>query len=90
MDFEWDEDKRQANVAKHGIDFLRARRVFDGRARLDVASPRGSEDRIATTARLDGRFVTVVWVWRGEHRVRIISARRARGAEEGAYRQLHG
>jgi uncharacterized DUF497 family protein len=24
MDFEWDERKRQANIAKHGIDFVGA------------------------------------------------------------------
>ena len=29
--FEWDERKRQINLAKHGVDFARAARVFDGR-----------------------------------------------------------
>jgi len=28
--FEWDERKRLANLAKHGIDFVRAARIFDG------------------------------------------------------------
>jgi uncharacterized protein (DUF4415 family) len=28
--FEWDEGKRQRNLAKHGVDFLRAARIFDG------------------------------------------------------------
>ena len=31
MEFEWDEDKRQSNIAKHGIDFDRAATLFDGR-----------------------------------------------------------
>jgi len=30
MLFEWDERKRQANLAKHHIDFQDAKRVFDG------------------------------------------------------------
>ncbi len=30
MLFEWDESKRQANLAKHHIDFRDAKRVFDG------------------------------------------------------------
>ncbi len=29
-DFEWDEDKRATNLAKHGVDFVRASRVFSG------------------------------------------------------------
>jgi uncharacterized DUF497 family protein len=31
MNFEWDEVKRRSNIEKHGIDFIRARHVFDGR-----------------------------------------------------------
>jgi uncharacterized DUF497 family protein len=38
MDFEWAEDKRLSNIAKHDIDFLRARAVFDGRPRVDIDS----------------------------------------------------
>jgi uncharacterized protein (DUF4415 family) len=30
MDFEWDEAKNRANIAKHGIGFLGAARIFDG------------------------------------------------------------
>ena len=89
MDFEWDEDKRQANLDKHGIDFSRVSQVFDGRPRMDFASPRAGEHRIQTTAQLTGRFVTVVWTER-EGVVRIISARRARNGEERAYRQVFG
>jgi uncharacterized DUF497 family protein len=27
---EWDEQKRHTNLAKHGVDFIAAARVFDG------------------------------------------------------------
>ena len=30
MEFEWDEDKRQSNLRKHGIDFVRAAAIFNG------------------------------------------------------------
>ena len=30
MDFEWDEAKNEANIAKHGISFVGAVRIFDG------------------------------------------------------------
>jgi len=29
MDFEWDEAKNQPNIAKHGIDFQDAQRIFE-------------------------------------------------------------
>lgn len=90
MCFEWDEVKRRANVEKHGIDFLLAAQVFDGRPRLDGTSPRGAEVRFVTVAPLEGRLVAVIWTWRGDERVRVISARRARDGEERAYRQRHG
>ena len=87
-EFEWDEDKRRQNLAKHGVDFLRAALVFDGRPAVMLYSPRTSEDRWQTTADVEGRLITVVWTWRGQ-RCRIISARRARDGEERAYRQIY-
>ena len=30
MDFTWHEQKRQANLKKHGVDFAAAERVFAG------------------------------------------------------------
>jgi len=40
--FEWDEEKRRANIEKHGFDFIWARQLFDSRLRFDFSSPRGS------------------------------------------------
>jgi uncharacterized DUF497 family protein len=90
MLFEWDEAKRRSNITKHGIDFQRALQMFDGRPRLDIGSPRRGEERSLSVAILDGRLVTIVWVWRNDDMIRIISVRRARRAEEGQYRQIHG
>lgn len=45
MRFEWDEAKRQANITKHGIDFVRVVAMFDGRPYLDRESPRRNERR---------------------------------------------
>jgi uncharacterized DUF497 family protein len=42
MRFEWDEEKRRANIEKHGFDFIWARQLFDSRLRFDFSSPRGS------------------------------------------------
>ena len=87
--FEWDEAKRSKNLVKHGLDFVAARLVFDGRATLTAPSAQSFEARYVTTALIDGKFYTVIWTWRDAAR-RIISFRRARDGEERAYRQIHG
>ena len=60
MLFEWDEDKRLKNIAKHGIDFLTACALFDGRPVYTFPSPRGSEERLVTVGIIEDHLVTVV------------------------------
>jgi uncharacterized DUF497 family protein len=88
MRFEWDERKRRANIEKHGFDFIWARRLFDGRPRFDLMSPRGNEHRILSVGEIDQVMIAAAWTPRGEETVRIISVRRARHAEERQHRQL--
>jgi uncharacterized DUF497 family protein len=90
MRFEWDEERRQSNIEKHGIDFIRATRLFDGRHRLDAASPRGREHRILSIGELEGVIIAVAWTQRGEDICRIISVRRARDEEKRQYHQVYG
>ncbi len=89
MEFEWDDAKRQQNFAKHGIDLLDIRRLFDGRSLVTARSPYPDEERYRITGIVNGRFVTAVWT-RRDAAIRIVSARRARDAETRSYRALHG
>lgn len=91
MEFSWDQVKREWVLAERGIDFLRvADALFDGRPVLTVpARPRQEEERFMTIGRIEERFFAVIWTWRDEA-VRIITARRARDAEEKKYRALFG
>jgi uncharacterized DUF497 family protein len=89
MEFEWDEAKRLINLAKHGIDFLRARVLFDGRPTWTKRSDFPNEERWLTCGLVDQRFMTVVWTPRGT-KVRLVSARRSRDEEKREYRQLYG
>ena len=89
MRFEWDEAKRQSNFEKHGVDFLDARLLLDGRPAITVPSKRREEQRFLTTGDLNGRFVTVVWT-RRLTAIRLISARSADDGERRAYRAVHG
>jgi uncharacterized DUF497 family protein len=82
MDFEWDEDKRQANIRKHGIDFVDVPAVFDGYT-MTVEDTRFAyeELRYVTIGLLQGRVVAVAHTERGG-KIRIISARKATRYEE--------
>ena len=77
-------------LAERGIDFLRvAFALFDGRPLLTVPTPRDDEERFLSVGPIEGRFFVVIWTWR-DGAVRIITARRARDAEEKRYRALYG
>ena len=82
--FEWDADKNQANIAKHGIDFDDAVQIFYGPIVLH-RSDRNNEERWVAVGSLENRLVAVVFTRRADV-IRIISARRARKNEERAYR----
>ncbi len=87
--FEWDEKKRLTTLRERHLDFGDAYRVFDGRPVIHVRARRNQEERFVSTAEINGKFYTVVWTWRGNNQ-RIMSFRRARNAEERAYRKIHG
>jgi len=79
MKFDWDESKRQENIAKHGIDFGDIPEVFDGPmlVQLDTRHDYG-EDRWLGMGLLRTMVAVVVYVeWEDEETIRIISARRA-------------
>jgi uncharacterized DUF497 family protein len=61
MEFEWDEAKRAANLAKHGVDFALVVRVFEGETVeiLDTSADYG-EARIRCYGQIEGAvyFVT--------------------------------
>src|SRR5216683_7994677 len=89
MAFEWDAAKNAANIAKHGIDFEDAIRIFDAPVleRADARRDYG-EDRIIAFGVSDERELAVVYTRRGD-RCRMISARRAHGRERKAYRETY-
>jgi hypothetical protein len=83
MLFEWDESKRQSNLAKHRIDFRDAKRIFEGPV-FEKANRSHGEDRVLAIGIIENVEIVVVYVIRGE-RCRIISARRAHRDERQDY-----
>ncbi len=78
MNFEWDEDKNQENIRKHGFDFADAWEIFEApmRTALDTKEDYG-EDRWNGIGLLGNRIVVMVFTERGEDTIRIISLRKA-------------
>ncbi|MCU0224324.1 MAG: BrnT family toxin [Acidobacteria bacterium] len=83
-DFEWEEAKAAANLAKHGISFPEAATVFADPLAvfLDDGAELGRLMVIGTSIR--ERILCVVHIERGD-RDRIISARRATPGERQVY-----
>lgn len=84
--FEWDERKAQANLAKHGVSFLTAAEVFGNEIleRIDNRKDYG-ETRMIALGRVDAEVYRVVFTWRNENRIRIISAQKAGRDEREIY-----
>jgi len=87
---EWDEEKRESNLAKHGVDFVDVFGIFDGQIFELIDNRRDyRETRIRCLGEIDGRIYAVVYTLRGDNR-RVISARKANGRETRTCRTRHG
>jgi uncharacterized DUF497 family protein len=85
MPYEWDDNERRSNLAKHGIDFLDAIAAFaDPRGFVYRVQEQQGEVRFVAVGAAKGVLVAVVFTERGEN-VRIISARAARRNERRQY-----
>ena len=88
--FTWNESKRQANIVKHGLDFIDAERVFAGPMVLfeDDRVDYG-EQRMIGIGLLDTVVVLIVHV-EDDMTIHIISMRRADSNEADTYYQNAG
>jgi uncharacterized DUF497 family protein len=86
--YEWDEDKRLANLRKHGLDFNAAWRVYEHPAKVTVEDIYPHEERYRDFAVVDGAVKLLIYTMRGQ-RVRYISYRAAtRNEREYYYEQI--
>lgn len=93
MYFEWDEEKRESNIRKHGIDFVSVISVFDDPNAIEAYDELHSEyeDRYQIIGTAMPGVVFVVYTERDDgDTIRIISARRAERSEIAKYRSLRG
>ncbi len=88
MLFEWDDRKAAQNIAKHGVPFEYAVRVFLDPHRLDREDSRldYNEERWLTLGKIEERLFAVAYTPRGEV-IRLISARKANEREQRRYNE---
>jgi uncharacterized DUF497 family protein len=89
MEFEWHEDKVEANLAKHGVSFAEAKTVFDDPLYIDFYDPDHSEDedRYIIVGQSQQHRLLVVSYTERQNTVRLISAREATRMEKEAYEE---
>jgi uncharacterized DUF497 family protein len=94
MQFEWDPDKADRNLVKHGVSFHEAATVFGDPLAVTYFDPDHSEaeDRFLTFGHSNTGELLVVSHTDRDDRTRIISARRVTRRERKTYEkgQNHG
>jgi len=87
MHYEWDPVKDASNLKKHGVRFADAVLVFEDERAVTIEDVEaGGEQRFCTIG-MDAvlAILVVVYAYRFENQIRIISARKATRKERGIY-----
>ena len=89
MEFEWNEEKAESNLAKHEVSFEEAKTVFDDGLFLMFADIDHSfeENRFIMMGESDKGKLLVVSFTERETLTRLISARKATPAEHRFYEE---
>ena len=82
--FEYDENKSQSNLAKHGIDFIEAQQLWNDPNVLEIPSRIQDELRFVVIGKINGKHWSGVITYRDQN-IRIISIRRSRTQEAALY-----
>ena len=87
MEFEFDPLKSQANLLKHGIDFVQAQALWADPALLVIPARTTGEPRFLAIAKLEAKHWSAVITIR-QTAIRLISVRRSRPEEVQLYEEL--
>jgi uncharacterized DUF497 family protein len=84
LEFEFDQEKSQANKEKHGIDFTEAQLLWLDDMLLEIPAHTTDEPRFLIIGKMGNKHWSAVVTYR-QDRVRIISVRRSRKEEVEIY-----
>ncbi len=82
--FEFDESKSQANLQKHGIDFVDAQDLWNDPSLLEIPAKTEDEPRYLIIGLIKKKYWSAVITYRGNN-IRLISVRRSRTEEVALY-----
>jgi uncharacterized protein len=82
--FEFDESKSQANLSKHGINFVDAQLLWNDPRLLEIPAKTEDEPRYLVIGLINGKHWSAVLTYRGVN-IRLISVRRSRVEEVALY-----
>jgi uncharacterized DUF497 family protein len=82
--FEYDEQKSQSSLDKHGIDFVVAQELWNDPYLIEIPAKTTDEPRFLVIGRISEKYWSAVVTPRNEN-IRIISVRRSRTEEVAIY-----
>ena len=82
--FEFDQNKSDSNLKKHGIDFVRAQQIWNDPDFVEIQAKSGSELRFLVIGYIADKLWSAVITYR-KNNIRIISVRRSRISEGKLY-----
>lgn len=82
--FEFDEQKSQINLEKHGIDFVQAQELWNDLYFIEIPAKTVDEPRFLVIGRIKDKHWSAAITYRGRN-IRIISVRRSRVEEVTIY-----
>ena len=84
MGFEFDPQKSERNLAKHGIDFVDAQQLWNDPNLLEIPARTEDEPRSLIVGMIGAKHWSAVITYRCDD-IRIISVRRSRDEEVAVY-----
>ena len=84
INFEFDETKSQANLLKHGINFVDAQDLWSDPSLLEIPAKTEDEPRYLIIGLINEKYWSAVITYRGAV-IRLISVRRSRTEEVALY-----
>ena len=84
MEFEYDPAKSRSNKEKHGLDFEKAKALWDDPDLIAIPVRMADEPRFLVIGRIGGKLWSAVITYR-EDRIRLISVRQSREEEIEIY-----
>ena len=82
--FEFDETKSQANLLKHGINFVDAQQLWNDPMLLEIPAKTEDEPRFLMIGLINTKLWSAVITYRSAN-IRLISVRRSRTEEVALY-----